>query len=153
MPQKNSKSSHPHAQKVKQHQKWIYVGLLLFQLLQPLNCTEISTAILTFYCVTVASLRVLKSCRSNKHFNTQNLMLDTVDVQLVKKHSCDANFCPSCQEWKRLDIWRSKNDFSLLLILFQNWYLTSDKALSKANLQVPVGFYLLLLPYCIVIIV
>lgn len=80
-------------------------------------------------------------------------MLDTVNVQLLKKHSCDANFCPFCQEWKRLDIWRSKNDFSLLLILFQNWYLTSDKALSKANLQVPVGFYLLLLPCCIVIIV
>lgn len=54
-------------------------------------------------------------------------------------------FFPFCQEWKRLDIRRSKNYFSLLLILFQNWYLRSDKALSKANPQVPLGFYLLLL--------
>lgn len=81
------------------------------------------------------SLMVLKGCQSNKHLNIPDLMLDTVNVQLVKKRSCDANFCPFCQEWEKLDIWRSKNDFSLLLILFQNWYLTSDKALSKANLS------------------
>lgn len=81
------------------------------------------------------SLMGLKGCQANKHLNIPDLMLDTVNVQLVKKHSCDANFCPFCQEWEKLDIWRSKNDFSLLPILFQNWYLTSDKALSKANLS------------------
>lgn len=91
------------------------------------------------------SLMILKDCQYNKHLNIQNLLLDTLNMQLVKKHPCDANFFPFCQQWKRLDIWASKNDFSLLLILFQNWYLRSDKALNETNLQVPLAFYLLLL--------
>jgi len=88
---------------------------------------------------------VLKDCQYSKHLHVQNLILDTLNMEPVKKRSCDAIFFPFCQEWKRLDIWRSKNYFSLLLILFQNWYLRSDKAQSKADLQVPLGFYLLLL--------
>lgn len=99
---------------------------------------------------------VLRGCRSNKHLHIPNLMLDTVNVQLVKKHSCDANFCPFCQEWEKLDIWRSKNDFSLLLILFQNWYLTSGKALSEANLSscrvLPPVTTVLNCDYCVAVI-
>lgn len=91
------------------------------------------------------SLMILKDGRYNKHLNIQNLLLDTLNMQLVKKYSCDANFFLFCQQRKRLDIWRSKNDFSLLLILFQNRYLRSDKALSETNLHIPLGFYLLLL--------
>lgn len=57
----------------------------------------------------------------------------------LKKHSCKPNFFPFCQEWKRLGIWGSKNDFSLLLILFQCQCLRSNKVPRKANPEVPLG--------------